>query len=218
MTIGQLYFWSFELVVFMVLLNFLLAIIVDSFCEVKEATIDATSIYDDIADLIRIRWADTAAALFRGGAASASDGLGRKSHVGIVDLGAWLKKMAFSNGQTEHRSDPSLLLGSDSRVVQLGQVKLTKEDLKEVLREQHAAMHAAGELEARQVHSNAFLRICFGVEQPVDLGNAAELDRMAYWIFERFAEEDRGHGGADTVNDEHGLAAGSPLMDVTSEV
>ncbi len=35
---GTLFFWSFELLVFMVLLNFLLAIIVDAFSEVKDRT------------------------------------------------------------------------------------------------------------------------------------------------------------------------------------
>jgi membrane protein implicated in regulation of membrane protease activity len=33
---GILFFWSFELLVFLILLNFLLAIIVDAFGEVKE--------------------------------------------------------------------------------------------------------------------------------------------------------------------------------------
>ncbi len=35
---GALFFWSYELLVYMVLLNFLLAIIVDAFSEVKEKT------------------------------------------------------------------------------------------------------------------------------------------------------------------------------------
>lgn len=39
---ATLFFWSFELLVFMVLLNFLLAIIVDAFSEVKENTHETT--------------------------------------------------------------------------------------------------------------------------------------------------------------------------------
>ena len=39
---ATLFFWSFELLVFMVLLNFLLAIIVDAFSEVKETTHETT--------------------------------------------------------------------------------------------------------------------------------------------------------------------------------
>ena len=39
---ATLFFWSFELLVFMVLLNFLLAIIVDAFSEVKENAHETT--------------------------------------------------------------------------------------------------------------------------------------------------------------------------------
>lgn len=39
---GAFFFWTFELLVFMVLLNFLLAIIVDAFSEVKERTKETT--------------------------------------------------------------------------------------------------------------------------------------------------------------------------------
>lgn len=39
---GILFFWSFELLVFLILLNFLLAIIVDAFSEVKDQTKEQT--------------------------------------------------------------------------------------------------------------------------------------------------------------------------------
>jgi hypothetical protein len=39
---GVLYFWSFMILVFMILLNFLLAIIVDAFSEIKGATKERT--------------------------------------------------------------------------------------------------------------------------------------------------------------------------------
>jgi hypothetical protein len=39
---GVLYFWSFMILVFMILLNFLLAIIVDAFSEIKNATKERT--------------------------------------------------------------------------------------------------------------------------------------------------------------------------------
>lgn len=42
---ATLFFWSFELLVFMVLLNFLLAIIVDAFSEVKENTHETTGMH-----------------------------------------------------------------------------------------------------------------------------------------------------------------------------
>ena len=53
---GSLFFWSFELLVFLVLLNFLLAIIVDAFCAVKEATKETTGIHVELARLLGDRW------------------------------------------------------------------------------------------------------------------------------------------------------------------
>lgn len=53
---GTLFFWSFELLVFMVLLNFLLAIIVDAFSEVKGSTADMTGMHTEIAQMIGIKW------------------------------------------------------------------------------------------------------------------------------------------------------------------
>jgi hypothetical protein len=129
-TIGQLYFWSFELIVFMVLLNFLLAIIVDAFCEVKEATVDASSIFTGVADLVSVCWADMAARFYRH--AAIDDGLGPRIRISISDMGAWLKQLAFTNAQVVQHHDPSLLVGADSRVLSLGDACLTKEDLKEV--------------------------------------------------------------------------------------
>lgn len=45
---GTLFFWTYELLVFMVLLNFLLAIIVDAFSEVKEQTHETTGIHTEV--------------------------------------------------------------------------------------------------------------------------------------------------------------------------
>jgi len=53
---GTLFFWSYELLVFMVLLNFLLAIIVDAFAEVKEATSETSGVHKEVADIVRDRW------------------------------------------------------------------------------------------------------------------------------------------------------------------
>lgn len=113
----------------MVLLNFLLAIIVDAFCEVKEATVDTSSILTGVAELIRVCWADTAARFLRH---APDDGLGPRSRISILDMGSWLKHLAFTNAQDVQRHDPTLLVGADSRVLRLGDVCLTKEDLKEV--------------------------------------------------------------------------------------
>ncbi len=44
-----MFFWSFELLVFMVLLNFLLAIIVDAFSVVKEKTHENIGVHSELA-------------------------------------------------------------------------------------------------------------------------------------------------------------------------
>ncbi|GLI64894.1 hypothetical protein VaNZ11_008286 [Volvox africanus] len=53
---GALFFWSYELLVFMVLLNFLLAIIVDAFSEVKEKTQETVGIHTELFTLLRDKW------------------------------------------------------------------------------------------------------------------------------------------------------------------
>ncbi|GIL76287.1 hypothetical protein Vretimale_5865 [Volvox reticuliferus] len=53
---GALFFWSYELLVFMVLLNFLLAIIVDAFSEVKEKTHETVGIHTELFTLLRDKW------------------------------------------------------------------------------------------------------------------------------------------------------------------
>lgn len=51
-TVGAIYFWSFMLLVFLVLINFVLAIICDAFCEVKEATEGAPSVWEEVRGLL----------------------------------------------------------------------------------------------------------------------------------------------------------------------
>lgn len=53
---GALFFWSYELLVFMVLLNFLLAIIVDAFSEIKEKTHETVGLHTELAQLLRDKW------------------------------------------------------------------------------------------------------------------------------------------------------------------
>ena len=52
---GTLFFWSFELLVFMVLLNFLLAIIVDAFSEVKASTSETVGLHTEVINLLADR-------------------------------------------------------------------------------------------------------------------------------------------------------------------
>lgn len=53
---GSLFFWTFELLVFMVLLNFLLAIIVDAFSVVKDNTAESTGLHEELGQMMREKW------------------------------------------------------------------------------------------------------------------------------------------------------------------
>lgn len=53
---GVLFFWSFEIVVYLVLLNFLLAIIVDAFSVVKETTSETTGMPEEIFTMMKMKW------------------------------------------------------------------------------------------------------------------------------------------------------------------
>jgi hypothetical protein len=53
---GSLFFWTFELLVFMVLLNFLLAIIVDAFSVVKDNTSESVGIHEELAQMVHEKW------------------------------------------------------------------------------------------------------------------------------------------------------------------
>mmetsp|Transcript_27128 Transcript_27128/g.48350 ORF Transcript_27128/g.48350 Transcript_27128/m.48350 type:complete len:1606 (-) Transcript_27128:382-5199(-) len=63
---GTLFFWSFELLVFMVLLNFLLAIIVDAFSEVKENTTEQTGLHTEVGQMLREKWRSVTSCFTRG--------------------------------------------------------------------------------------------------------------------------------------------------------
>jgi hypothetical protein len=54
-TLGGFYFWSFMILVHTLLLNFVLAIICDAFCEVKEATAGSSRLWEDIWSLLKDR-------------------------------------------------------------------------------------------------------------------------------------------------------------------
>eukprot|EP00210_Caulerpa_lentillifera_P005376 g5138.t1 len=53
---GVLFFWSFEIVVYLVLLNFLLAIIVDAFSVVKETTSETTGMPTELLSMFMMKW------------------------------------------------------------------------------------------------------------------------------------------------------------------
>jgi hypothetical protein len=87
-----------------------------------------------------------------------------------------------------------------------------------VLRQQHDAARAqAPQSEAaRKVHP--FLKACFGIVEPVDLGDPRQLELMSYWLFERFAEEDASANNADMFDTNDLEHSKKPMLDLVSEV
>jgi hypothetical protein len=53
---GFVYFWSYQILVFMILLNFLVAIIVDAYAEVKEAAAESVSVPAEVIPMIKEMW------------------------------------------------------------------------------------------------------------------------------------------------------------------
>lgn len=88
---GALFFWSYELLVFMVLLNFLLAIIVDAFSEVKEKTHETVGIHTELYQLMRDKWRSLL------GSCSAN-------YISDAKLGALLKQWAGDDDDEEQKA------------------------------------------------------------------------------------------------------------------
>jgi len=53
---GFAYFWSYQILVFMILLNFLLAIIVDAYAEIKDAAHETVSVPAEVYPMLKEKW------------------------------------------------------------------------------------------------------------------------------------------------------------------
>ena len=106
---GTLFFWSFELLVFLVLLNFLLAIIVDAFSVVKENTSETTNIHTEIFGMVRQKWRDF---------------IGRMTDANYVPydrLGAMLHRYGTLDDETNHDDDDVPKMRKSIKVGDLGE-------------------------------------------------------------------------------------------------
>ena len=194
---GQLYFWSFELVVFMVLMNFLLAIIVDAFCEVKEATASSTSLLEDLRELVRVRTADVRAYV----GAPLAWLRGKPQRITSTQAGIMLRQLAYAAEEAHRgnvRDGPGApvdtgLAPVDTRVLQLGLVKLSMYDVAEVLKDRFRDAKEAQDGKSERRGLWAVMRgglIGNGILGMEEEAMEREVERMAYWVFERFSQED----------------------------
>lgn len=198
-TVGQLYFWSFELAVFMVLMNFLLAIIVDAFCEVKSATSSSTTVLEDLAELVRVRRADMLA--YASAPLAWLRGIPRRPTA--AEAGLVLRQLTYA-AEAAHRGDTGVsnngsvvdagAVPVDTRVLQLGLAKLSMHDVSEVLKDRFRDAKQARGGEEKRMGLWSVMRGGFvgsGILDRDEQEMEREVERMAYWVFERFSQEDR---------------------------
>lgn len=147
------------------------AIIVDAFCEVKESTSSSVSIFSDLNDTLRVRSADVRAL------GSSLLWWRPRTSLTTSETGRLLKRACTAVRSDDPQSsqlEPESVLGADKRVLQLGTTKLTRQDVADVLREQQHNLAEAWKTKG-------------GSDMQQD------LQKLSYWIFERFSEEDRAH-------------------------
>lgn len=178
---GSLFFWTFELLVFMVLLNFLLAIIVDAFSMVKDNTSESTGLHEEIAQMMREKWRAM---------------LGRMLNVHYIPssrLSALLKHWAGSD--SDGPKAKATAEEDQTKRIKVLDHELEEHALKEVLSEAMQNMLAtAPELSPEDEPRGG----CLGRKGGSRSANlsAAELDSAAKWLLERF-----GHEGGDDAED-----------------
>lgn len=145
----------------------------DAFCEVKEATSSSVSILQDLSNTLRVRMADMralAAPWFR---------WSPRTHLTASETGKLLKLVCAVDDQSE-QVESRTSLGADKRVLQLGTAKLSRQDVADVLRTQQDSLALA-----QKKH--------FGARSDVQ----HDIHKLSYWIFERFAEEDKSQRNAE---------------------
>ncbi|KAG2493793.1 hypothetical protein HYH03_008013 [Edaphochlamys debaryana] len=171
---GALFFWSYELLVYMVLLNFLLAIIVDAFSEVKEKTHETVGIHTELFTLLRDKWRSL---------------LGRCSPHYISDskLGELLRQWAGEGEEDDGKGGKD---AEDKRkLLTILNEDMDEETLREVFKECLRDAPASTEKEGRETSQGLLARL-FKRDRKAGESNAeateAEIVQAAHYIIERF--------------------------------
>ncbi|GFR50551.1 hypothetical protein Agub_g12825 [Astrephomene gubernaculifera] len=187
---GALFFWSYELLVFMVLLNFLLAIIVDAFSEVKEKTHETVGIHTELFTLLRDKWRSL---------------LGRCSPNYISDdkLGDLLRQWA--GGEEEDGEDKGAAEDKRKLLTILNE-DMDEETLREVFKECLRDAPATVEKGKGAAAAGLLARIFRGGRGKDADVSEEEIIQAAHYIVERFGavpddddDEEEGGNGPDAV-------------------
>ncbi|KAK9819873.1 hypothetical protein WJX72_003501 [[Myrmecia] bisecta] len=180
---GTLFFWSFELLVFMVLLNFLLAIIVDAFSEVKENTSETTGLHTEVGQMVREKWRSLTA------------GCLNSNYVPDKRLGQLLRQWG---GEDDHEQSNKLAANrenAEKKLKVLGE-EMTAEELKEVLQ----ACLRDVPLTTADEEAGSKAAFCFKPKAPNKMASEEELDKAAEYVVARFGiddEEEAEEGGEE---------------------
>ncbi|KAL3132313.1 hypothetical protein ABBQ32_008891 [Trebouxia sp. C0010 RCD-2024] len=170
---ATLFFWSFELLVFMVLLNFLLAIIVDAFSEVKENTHETTGLHTEVGQMVREKWRSMLASCCHG-----------SDYVPDKRLGQLLKQ--WGGEEEEGVALAEKEAGDKERRLRVLGEDLTAEELKEVLQ---ACLRDAGPSGQADDKRRSLIG-CFRPRRHSKLASEEELEKAAQYVVARFGAFD----------------------------
>lgn len=120
-----LYFWSYQIFVFMILLNFLIAIIVDAFSEVKATLSNEKSMYEEIGHIFKQKYIALGARFWA---------KGNEEYVTEDKVETQLRKWAKASAAMEDEDEEEEVEESEAeKVFKVGDEEITKEELEEVI-------------------------------------------------------------------------------------
>jgi hypothetical protein len=126
---GWAYFWSYQILVFMILLNFLLAIIVDAYAEIKEEAHETVSVPAEVVPMLKEKWRS-----------SLKNKYWYTNHIPEERIRRSLKVLA-GRGDEESDSEESIEFDiNPEKVLKVGDEEIDKETLRRVL--QHCVAYA----------------------------------------------------------------------------
>ena len=119
---GQVFFWTYALLVQQILLNFVLAIIVDAYSEVKQQSHETVGILTEIAEIFSDTWKKNLKRI----------GLYKTyvpNHRVRLLLEAWVKGMSLEELEEEHRKEEDAVFVEKPKVIKVGEQELDKNEL-----------------------------------------------------------------------------------------
>lgn len=192
---GTLFFWSFELLVFMVLLNFLLAIIVDAFSEVKENTTEQTGLHTEVGQMIAEKWR------------SVMSCFGRGQHIPDRRLGQLLKQWGGDDDSDDDGYQPN------EKHLRLLDTNLNAQELAAILKECLSNSDVA-DFDAETGKKKFF---GFGKRGKTGAPTQEEITMAAEYVVSRFGTTEDDSQDDDSDSEREGPAGNVPINSATGE-